>query len=240
MQVAGELGGQQRQVRLHERLSATLTADTGIGARCVQANLRSAGQHHPVSAETVRVRQPSRYGRRTGEAAGRRVERFVIVAEPATARFRPLTVSIEVPVDSISTPKPRPLTRPWPGDPRAAWRAGPRRATRPFAARPRGVPATPEGRRYAAPASTNQARATPRAGTSSRHDDSARPEQHPRGALPERPQHRGTPLAARPPGHTATPSSRRERDTARQATPGSPALLSVSPTRRARQTLRAY
>ena len=39
---------------------------------------------------------------------------------------------------------------------------------------------------------------------------------------------------------TATPSSRRERDTARQATPGSPALLSVSPTRRARQTLRAY
>ena len=81
MQVASELGGQQRQVRLHERLSATLTADTGIGARRVQADLRSAGQHHPVSAETVRVRQPPRHGRRTGEAAGRRVERLVIVAE---------------------------------------------------------------------------------------------------------------------------------------------------------------
>jgi len=53
MQISGLILGQQRQVQLHERLRAALAAHAGVGLGGIEADLRRAGENHPVQVVAV-------------------------------------------------------------------------------------------------------------------------------------------------------------------------------------------
>ncbi len=87
MQVAGQLRGQKRQVQLNERLGSTLTAHTGVGPSCIQADLRGTGEDHPVHRLLVGDGQRLRHRGCAIEALRGSVERLVLIAED---RYRPV------------------------------------------------------------------------------------------------------------------------------------------------------